>query len=338
MSRYENGFGGSRRLRRARAAVAVVGVVGVSAIAGAASAQVAAVQLPQNPREGACYAKVWIPGETQQRPQRVVVQDASEQLVVTPAKYEWVEKQVEIEAASQRIEVVPARFGTEERTVVIEPERREVTVKEPVYEAVDKAVLVRAAYTTWRPCDNQRAARAVPQATGEVMCFVTVPAEYRTVKAQVLKEPARLLTKTIPAKTRTIKVRVMTRAPQQRVIRVPAKTQTFRVLEEVSPLRTARRATPAKYQTVMQTVKSSDGRMEWRQVACDGSTPGASGLSTAQVRDVQRALRRRGFDPGPIDGIIGSRTRRALVQFQRRNNLAQTGVSSETLRALGIRA
>jgi peptidoglycan hydrolase-like protein with peptidoglycan-binding domain len=43
------------------------------------------------------------------------------------------------------------------------------------------------------------------------------------------------------------------------------------------------------------------------------------------VRQVQGLLRERGYDPGPIDGIIGQKTRTALRQFQRDHNLPTTG-------------
>ena len=53
------------------------------------------------------------------------------------------------------------------------------------------------------------------------------------------------------------------------------------------------------------------------------------------LADVQRALQQAGFDPGPIDGQMGRRTRRALKSFQSANNLKPTGeVNAETWEAL----
>jgi peptidoglycan hydrolase-like protein with peptidoglycan-binding domain len=43
------------------------------------------------------------------------------------------------------------------------------------------------------------------------------------------------------------------------------------------------------------------------------------------TRDLQRALRRAGYNPGPIDGKIGKRTGAALRAFQRREGLSITG-------------
>ena len=34
------------------------------------------------------------------------------------------------------------------------------------------------------------------------------------------------------------------------------------------------------------------------------------------ITKVQKALKEKGFDPGPIDGLMGSRTSKALRDFQ----------------------
>lgn len=46
----------------------------------------------------------------------------------------------------------------------------------------------------------------------------------------------------------------------------------------------------------------------------------------SRVTGVQQPLARLGFDPGPVDGVVGSRTRAALREFQEtRDDLADTG-------------
>ena len=52
----------------------------------------------------------------------------------------------------------------------------------------------------------------------------------------------------------------------------------------------------------------------------------ASGVS---ISDVQRALVRAGFDPGPVDGKVGKKTKSAIKEFQRRNGLSADGVVGE---------
>ena len=55
------------------------------------------------------------------------------------------------------------------------------------------------------------------------------------------------------------------------------------------------------------------------------------------VVQVQRELLREGYDPGPIDGVLGPSTRRALAAFQADNGLAITSAIDEpTLASLGM--
>ena len=55
------------------------------------------------------------------------------------------------------------------------------------------------------------------------------------------------------------------------------------------------------------------------------------------VRQVQEALKNQGQNPGPIDGIMGPRTRQALRAFQGENALKQTGtLDAETKQKLNI--
>jgi hypothetical protein len=55
------------------------------------------------------------------------------------------------------------------------------------------------------------------------------------------------------------------------------------------------------------------------------------------VRSAQEALERNGLSVGPIDGILGPRTRSALRDFQQQQGLARSGqLDPETLRALDI--
>jgi len=46
------------------------------------------------------------------------------------------------------------------------------------------------------------------------------------------------------------------------------------------------------------------------------------------TRNVQKALKRAGFDPGPIDGKMGAMTKRALERFQRAKGLKVTGTAT----------
>jgi peptidoglycan hydrolase-like protein with peptidoglycan-binding domain len=59
------------------------------------------------------------------------------------------------------------------------------------------------------------------------------------------------------------------------------------------------------------------------------------GLQGEDVRELQSALESLGYDVGPIDGIFGPLTERAVKKFQKDNGLVVDGiVGQETFAAL----
>lgn len=56
------------------------------------------------------------------------------------------------------------------------------------------------------------------------------------------------------------------------------------------------------------------------------------------VREAQQALKDKGYDPGPIDGIDGPRTRAAIRSYQEKENITADGVlGPKTLDSLGVK-
>lgn len=62
----------------------------------------------------------------------------------------------------------------------------------------------------------------------------------------------------------------------------------------------------------------------------------ASAMTSGTVKSIQRALSGAGFSPGPIDGIIGSRTMSAVNAYQKAKSLMQGSLSMETIKSLGL--
>ena len=46
-------------------------------------------------------------------------------------------------------------------------------------------------------------------------------------------------------------------------------------------------------------------------------------------------MQKKGFDPGPIDGVLGPRTREAVRNFQEKYGISSTEIDNQTLYALG---
>jgi peptidoglycan hydrolase-like protein with peptidoglycan-binding domain len=59
-------------------------------------------------------------------------------------------------------------------------------------------------------------------------------------------------------------------------------------------------------------------------------------LTPEGIRAVQQALQKRGFNPGPIDGVMGPLTLEAVRKFQEAYGIKASGrIDNQTLYALG---
>jgi hypothetical protein len=66
---------------------------------------------------------------------------------------------------------------------------------------------------------------------------------------------------------------------------------------------------------------------------------GAMHLSRDEIRQVQIMLNQKGFNVGEPDGILGTRTRQALIEFQRNQGFQASGqIDQQTVAALGVSA
>ena len=67
-------------------------------------------------------------------------------------------------------------------------------------------------------------------------------------------------------------------------------------------------------------------------------SPSLLAQGSDDVRAEQQALKDKGFDPGPVDGIDGPRTQAALREFQTKQNLKEDGtLGPQTRDALGLK-
>ncbi len=110
------------------------------------------------------------------------------------------------------------------------------------------------------------------------------------------------------------------------------------------PRKAAQEDLPSQVQALQTEVRAKDQQIQDLQYQLDsqqqslsgGSSFSSSGgrsklirVSGVSVTDVQKALSRAGFDPGPVDGRMGKKTKSAIKQFQKRSNLQADGVVGE---------
>ena len=101
----------------------------------------------------------------------------------------------------------------------------------------------------------------------------------------------------------------------------------------------------------MAPLMLSSSPMRWRALLVVGSLAVSLGWAehalsappagaTAEprfIREAQRALGELGFRPGPVDGVVGRKTRDALARYQRSEKIPVTGsLDVETMVRLDI--
>jgi len=286
--------------------------------------------LPPNAKAGECYTRVHLPPTYKTVTEQMLKNEASESVKIIPAKFEWAEERVLVKPASKRLEVVPARYDWVEEQVLVKPASKQMVEVPAVYEWKEERVLVKDAETVWKK--GRGPIERVNDSTGEIMCLVEVPAQYKTVRVKTLKSAATTKEIEIPAEYNTIKKQVLVNEPSTREIEIPAEYSTIKKQVMDSPPKEIRTAIPAEYQTLNRTQLVTEGRMEWRPILCE------TNMTTTTISEIQRALKNAGHDPGPIDGIYGRLTSSAVKSFQQKNGMAVGGLTLATLTKLGIRA
>jgi len=221
-------------------------------------------------------------------------------------KYKTISKQVMIQPATEEIKILSAKYEPAEKQVLVSEATTEYKEIPAVYKWVSEKILVKEAHTIWKK--GRGNIEKIDNATGEVMCMVHVPPSYKTVKKRIMVSPARIEEITKPAIYKTIKYQKLIHPPEKQVVPIPAQ-----------------------YKTITKKVQIADGQMIWQRTMCE------TNIDSNLVLKIQRYLRKDRYNPGPVDGILGSQTRRALKSFQRDKGLAIGSITYQTLEFMKIK-
>ncbi len=322
---------------------------------------------------GGCFVEYYESAKYKTEVERVIVKPASESITVIPAEYESVEQQVAVKEASSEVVDVPAIYRTQSESVLVEPARSVWRENCGLVEQLDNAtgetlclVEVPARYETLTKTVLDRAATTKT---------INIPAIYKTIKVQRLVRPASEKRENIPAEYSTVNTRVkvsdpvffwlakgeksaksatatgrtvcLTESPAEyvSVVRVlmsnsasiqsssiPARYQTVQIQRLVTPASERRINIPARMKSVSSQVQTAPAKIEWRKVVCRAN------LTRDMVTSLQRALKREGFNPGPIDGLYGPGTVRAIQLYQVDQDIDRGGITYEVLKRLKVQS
>jgi len=321
---------------------------------------------------GMCFHEHFRPATYGTEQTTVLVSEASESISVSGAKYRTVEKTVLVKEASYKLVDVPATYKTVSEKVIDKPAHTIWKKGSGPIQRIDEStgeimclVDIPATYKIITKRIN-----VTPAGTKRI----EIPAEYKTVKVRELVEEARASSNPIPEKHKTVSIRkklsdaefvwhevhkhgeptetrtglkiCLTETPAKyktvtrRIVKTPASFKKVEIPAEykniksrklVAEAKEVRHDIPATYKMVSHQELMSEGHMQWRSILCE------TNMTTNRIRQIQQALKKAGYNPGPIDGVIGKDTVQAVNAFQKDNKLPMDRyLNIQTIRALGV--
>ena len=321
---------------------------------------------------GQCFREYATAPQYETVQEQVVVQEAFDEIDVVPAEYGFIEKEVLVREASSRLIEVPAKYETVTEQVIDKPAhtiwKKGTGPIQKIDSATGEIMCLVEVPATYRTVSKRV---LVSPATTRVE---EIPAEYKTVKVKQVVNPASESRRTVPAKYdtvtttrkiadasflwaqgtdksyngasftgkqiclnerpaqyKTVTRRVVAEPASTRQIEIPAVFDTVTVTKLVKEAEEVRRTIPAEYRTVTSRKLEKDGHMQWRSILCE------TNMTRANIRTIQSALKERGYNPGPVDGVIGSQTIQAMNAFQRDNDIpTDEYINIQSVKALGI--
>ncbi len=315
---------------------------------------------------GSCYREYFAPEKYATEKVSFVSKQASEKLKIIPATYEYVEEKVLVKEASQKLVKVPATYGTASEKILIEPEK--TMWKKSKCNGTNNDCGVMCLITT--PARYKTVTKRVVE-TPPTTKVIEIPAVYKTIKVRKLATAARVERISIPEQTasytrtnkvsdatfswtkvggtpsgkytghqlcklstpeayKTITKTVVDTPPSTKEVVIPAEYSTVKVTTVVKPAEVKRTAIPEAYRTISKTEMVSPSKVEWKRVVCQSS------INSSTIRGLQTALKNQGYNPGPIDGIVGRQTRAAVKAYQEAKGLATGGITHAVIKSLGV--
>jgi len=291
--------------------------------------------LPYDAKPGQCYAKCLVPDEYETVTEQILVKEESSKITTSPAQYRTEEETVMVKEGYTVLEVVPPTYTTVTEEVMVKEASTKLRSVPGTYETVSETIMVSPATTKWVKGKASTKCLSKDPNDCRVWCLKEIPAQYKTVTRKVVQTPPTTTEVVIPAEYKTVTKTVVQNPATTRENSIPAEYRTVKRQVLASPASTSQVVIPAEYKTVStRRLVSAGGFTEWREVLCE------SDANPQTIRKIQLALREKGYDPGPIDNVLGTQTRDAIKQFQTDNGLAVgvqgTSIPYETLKAMGI--
>ena len=284
---------------------------------------------PPNAKLGECYAKVLTPATYKTDTKQKLLKAKVEKLSVTPAQYKNVQYKILDKAESFKYIAKPATYKCVQNRVMVEPEKVTYKVIPATYKTIEEKVLISSARQVWKK--GKGPISKINNHTGEIMCLIEVPAKYKTVKTTVVDQAEKTVKIVTPAKYKNIRAKVVNTDAVYEKVKIPAKYKVVTVQELDKEAKINKSEVKDVYQTIKTTRLVKAEELKWERILCETNT------NKNVITDLQTALKNKKYYAGPIDGIYGQETQKALNAFQIDKKLPSGALTLESLDALKIK-
>lgn len=279
---------------------------------------------------GQCYRLANLKPRLTTESQEVAVQDAADQIVVSPAVFETVPRQwvVDYKPSSAAPNVA---MRTRDEVVTVRPSYIDFEADPALFETRPEEILATAAYTNFVPCAGNGTGTAPLLNTAVKWCPQPVEATYQTVEHREVLTLSRVREVTRPSETITLTIREPVDPADKALLEPVVKVVEQQQL--VTPASFRREVLLPEFQTVTVRRLKRPAALRWVEVVC-----GEKAEAEILV-EVQKSLSARGYKIGEVDGEWGENTDTALEKFREKNGLPQVGrdITVEELGQLDLR-
>ncbi|HIC66042.1 MAG TPA: hypothetical protein EYO87_08600, partial [Paracoccus sp.] len=240
--------------------------------------------IPPNAKPGECYAKVLTPAQYEMIEEKIVVKEATEEIVIEPAQYETIEKKVQVIPELKKLIPVPAKYKEVVESVEIKPALRMWKTS-----LSKKALPVSQVLLDTIKAQGVDIDGATPKT-----CYKEYfqPPTYKVVAEDVLVQNERNETEVIPAQFETLEEKIEVIPAVKQVVEIPAEYEYVEekiLVEEAktvwkkgqNPAQKISGATgdimclvnvPAKYKSIKKLVVKSPARTEVQEIPAEIQT------------------------------------------------------------------
>lgn len=275
---------------------------------------------------GQCFRLARLSPRLSAEPQTVVVRDAADQMVVTPALFapESFEMVVDYELPSAANAPVPMRTRTE--LVELQPAHESWVPVPATFSTQQDVLLAAPAHKDFKPCRQTAPAEGM----SAQWCPVNVAAEYQKIERRVVDALSDVRATAVAAEIVSVEIREPENAALKQSMKPVTRAFTRqRLLQEASY---RREVLLPEFKTITVKQLTRPAALAWQQVVC------ADQDRQPLLEMVQNALNQRGYEAGVADGAWGEKTAEAIDKFRRDKLLPDLGtdIGLEMLRQLEI--